>query len=118
MTAQVEPGGDLVPSEIEVWFRAELERILPGLERKAYDRGAYDLKLLGQTMAGLLDVNATAADRDRHHLLLGLLFYMEGKIARALSALKEGRLPHDDDWLDLSIYARMAGYITERGTWP
>jgi hypothetical protein len=104
--------------EMEHWFMQEGQQAGNACAAKAYARGAYDLELLGRTMAGFLSVEPEPGDERIHHLLIGVLFYAEGKIARALSALKEGRLPNLDDWHDLSVYGRMAKYITEKGSWP
>jgi len=105
--------------DVHTWFADEGTQVADMVASKAVERGAYDLELLGRTMAGFLDTEVpVGAGESEFYILVGILFYAEGKIARALSALKSGRLPHVDDWLDLSVYGRMARYVMEKGQWP
>jgi hypothetical protein len=46
------------------------------------------------------------------------LWYALGKVARAVAAYREGRLPSDDTLHDLSVYAMMARRIRQTGRWP
>jgi hypothetical protein len=106
-------------ARVHAWFSGEGQHVAEMVAAKAAERGAYDLELLGRTMAGFIEVDVPVGSSEKEfYILVGILFYAEGKIARALSALKSGRLPNVDDWLDLSIYGRMARYVMQEGQWP
>ncbi len=89
---------------------SEARMIVP----KAVDYGASDLGMLGAMFADLADFEVEGMSRDE----LGIWLYLSGKFARALSAIREGRLPTDDTVLDLGVYARMILRARAAGAWP
>ena len=86
--------------------RVEADKLAP----KAVEYGSYDLAMVAEVMAEMM---TRPPD-----LELGLVFYLVGKIARAASAVKDGRRPSDDTLVDIAIYARMILYVREHGQWP
>lgn len=98
--------------ELAQWWETLQERELPEVMRKAELYGSEDLKLMGAAMQALVPGLDEAGG-----LQAAVAFYSLGKIARAMSALAEGRSPQGDDWYDLSVYARMALKIQETGKW-
>ena len=92
---------------------------------KAIDYGATDLRDLGYQvleMAGRRP-NPDRYDGDQEYwdgyaTEVGIVFYAQGKLARIVAAIKEGRRPNVDSWLDLGVYARMAQRVHEAGGWP
>jgi len=47
--------------------------------------------------------------------MYGCLFYLTGKIARAMSALERSDNPSDDTLFDATVYAMFARAYLERG---
>lgn len=95
---------------------------------KAVEYGATDLRDLGYQileMAGrrnqlpeMDDEDGNGYDADGYATEVGIAFYAMGKLARIAAAVKEGRRPSYDSWLDLGVYARMAQRVHEHGGWP
>lgn len=88
----------------------EAQMVVP----KAVAYGADDLLQIGRQMAGAIHREVTDAQAAE----LGIAFYAYGKIARIMAAVKEGRDPGLDSWLDLGIYAKMAQRVRDAGGWP
>ena len=72
---------------------------------KHSEYGSYDLYTMGDALSRLPEKRI---ESDRAAAEMGIMFYILGKVARALSAYKEGRLPSDDTLHDISVYAMMA----------
>ena len=106
-----EPGDGLAD-----WWRNHAESELAMLLPKAGEYSAYDLEVIGSTMA---DVIGWTGPRDRAAMTeIGIAFYVIGKVGRIAGALKEGRLPSDDTWLDTAVYAKMVLRTRHSGGWP
>jgi hypothetical protein len=88
----------------------EAQMVIP----KAIAYGADDLLQIGRQMAGAINRDVTDAQAAE----LGIAFYAMGKIARIMAAVKEGRDPNIDSWLDLGVYAKMAQRVRITGGWP
>lgn len=96
----------------EWWLKTateEVRRTVP----KSVQYGSYDLHLIGKVLGAVIGRKLTSAEAEE----LGVAFYALGKIARIMSAYRDGHSPQDDDWFDLGVYARMAQRIREVGTW-
>lgn len=90
----------------------ELAMLLPKVE----EYSAYDLELIGTTMADTIGWSGeltTAAATE-----IGISFYVLGKMGRVMGAIREGRLPSEDTWMDLAVYSRMALRAKQAGSWP
>jgi hypothetical protein len=109
-------GGEETPpspaEELRQWWKnaaiADLNQILP----KISEYTSSDLILMGQFMEHWLGLPAGAGQE------AACLFYALGKVARAVSAYKEGRLPSEDTLHDLTVYSMRARRIRETGRWP
>lgn len=99
-------------AELEEWWmglaQADLDRMLP----KVTEYTASDLLLMGQFMEHWLGLPVGTGKE------AACVWYALGKVARAVSAYREGRLPSEDTLQDLEIYAKMARRIREKGNWP
>lgn len=98
--------------ELEAWWlgtaQDDLSRMLP----KVTEYTASDLLLMGQFMEHWMNLPAGTGKE------AACVWYALGKVARAVSAYREGRLPSEDTLQDLEIYAKMARRIREKGNWP
>lgn len=85
---------------------------------KTSEYGYVDLDLLGAGTLAIIDPDGSRfhdlmqgmdeLQRARVVRELGIAFYTHGKIARVLGAYADGRIPSDDTWLDITVYAMMA----------
>lgn len=99
------------------WWLDQAEAEVDMVVEKAVSYGATDLRDLGYSileMSGqqrqqILEAEATE---------IGIVFYALGKLSRIVAAVKEGRTPSYDSWLDLGVYARMAQRVHQSGGWP
>jgi hypothetical protein len=110
---------DQITTIIEWWQRLTDDDI-NGCMAKAEEYGSGDLEMMGQAMIQLQgDVweGGDAADKARIGQELAVLFYIHGKVARALAAARNGRPCSDDTIKDIRIYAVMLQRIRETGKW-
>lgn len=98
------------------WWIEAADHEIDMVVDKAIEYGATDLRDIGLALAemagGDLRNNESAATE------IGIVFYVLGKVARLVAAVKEGRQPSLDTWLDIGIYARMAQRVHAVGSWP
>jgi hypothetical protein len=87
---------------------------------KAEEEIAATIPKMREYSSSDLQVMGTALDSEdtQRGMEAAIAFYVLGKIARAVGALQEGRAPSDDTWFDISVYAKMAMRVRERGRWP
>jgi hypothetical protein len=90
---------------------------------KADEYGSYDLLLLGRVIADMTDypvakMVAEGQSEDEIHTELGIAFYVQGKLARWVGAIKEGRRVSDDTLADTVVYVRMVQRARAVGGWP
>jgi hypothetical protein len=113
---------DLVGEAMKIaeWWvdtaKADAERTVP----KAVEYGSADFDLMGQFMVALLGDRLAGADTDEKMRVgreMAVLFYMIGKLGRAVGAYTQGVMPSDDTIFDTRIYAMMWQRIRETGTW-
>lgn len=87
---------------------------------KAVEYGAMDLDIMGLSLA-MLNPDAWAGADDAERMKAGremaVLFYLQGKIGRAIGAFQQGRFPSDDTYLDIRVYSFMLSRIRETGRW-
>lgn len=120
-----EPDDPMVSDAVEAltdWWLTKAANEADMVCRKAVEYGATDLRDLGfqvLEMAGRKPHGDGApADTSALATEIGIAFYAMGKLARIVAAVKEGRRPSYDSWLDLGVYARMAQRVHEAGGWP
>jgi hypothetical protein len=106
------------------WWAARALAEIEMVVAKAVEYGATDLRDLGYQMLDMAGRREQFMDPEDLHYSdayateVGIVFYAQGKLARAVAAIKEGRRPSVDTWLDLGVYARMAQRVHDRGGWP
>lgn len=109
------PEHQWTPAELLAdWWRNKAETEIDMVVDKAIEYGATDLVDIGRNIARLSDRDVT----DQEAAMIGVFFYLEGKLARWRSAIHDGRPVSTDTILDIGVYARMAQRITEAGSWP
>lgn len=89
--------------------RADLDAFLPKLE----EYGARDLVAHGQAIQAMRGGPPNSPDRVLGEI--GCMFYLHGKLARAMEAYIHGNLPSEDTLKDIETYARMARAFRTRG---
>lgn len=109
------------------WYQAGADEI-DGMLAKMIDYGgaerATDLTDLGRSLieAGVREpadfTQVPTVVPDAYLQELGAYFYIRGKFARWVAAIREGRPVADDTIHDMIIYLRMVQRIRARGGWP
>ncbi len=104
----------LTPAEAEAmreidriceFWDSSLERVQATFKERAATYSNKDLEMTGYAFSNF----GAKADFGPTELeLLGILFYVQGKVARAISAMGRGRIPTEDTLDDLDVYALMA----------
>lgn len=111
-----------VRNELADWWRGVTEDDIAAMLPKAREYSAYDLILLGKAtadMVGAFDPEPYEEGvPDGVYAEIGCWWYLMGKVARAIGAIKEGRLPSEDTAADARIYATMISRIKAVGGWP
>jgi hypothetical protein len=98
--------------DLRTWWYTTAENDFAEMEPKIGEYTASDLVLMGQFMEHWMALpQGSGAEA-------ATLWYALGKIARAVAAYREGRLPSEDTLHDLSVYAFMARRIRQTGHWP
>lgn len=89
----------------------EVERVVP----KAIEYGSTDLLEVGRTLANVIQREGLG---EEELVELGIYFYLVGKFARWMDAVRDGRRPSDDTLHDIGVYVRMAQRTRAVGGWP
>jgi hypothetical protein len=101
------------PSQFERWWTQTATADAAATATKAREYGSHDLFEVGKMLAEFADQETDDAARNFE---MGCLFYLYGKITRAISAYQSGRTCSDDTWFDMAIYAKMA-LANRAGVW-
>jgi len=101
--------------ELAAWWRSMAERQIRVVVPKAIQYGATDLRDIGRDV---YEMAGRPMPDDPTAVETGIAFYIRGKVARAIAAIKEDRQPSYDTWLDVAIYATMAMRTQTHGGWP
>jgi metal-dependent amidase/aminoacylase/carboxypeptidase family protein len=96
------------------WWAQKADQEIKQTVAKAVEYGSTDLADIGHNIARLSNREVT----DQEAAELGIYFYLEGKLARWRSAIKENRQVSADTLLDIGVYVRMAQRVREVGSWP
>ena len=99
---------------LDAWWRDDTEVELAGVMPKAIEYGSSDLRLMGQAMLMFMPQCEGKVDAEE----LAIAFYALGKTARLIGAYVDGRVPSEDTWHDLAVYAKMAKRVRAVGQWP
>lgn len=102
------------------WWRGVAETEIDMVVDKAIEYGATDLRDTGHQ---ILEMGSRRGDfidsaSDAYATEVGIVFYVLGKVSRLAAAVKEGRQPSLDTWVDIGVYARMAQRVQQVGSWP
>lgn len=100
------------PSALHGWWIRTFEADFRQMEPKVGEYTSADLVIMGHVMAEWLDVSPVEGQE------MACMFYTLGKVARAVAAYREKRLPSEDTLHDIVVYAMMARRIREVGGWP
>jgi hypothetical protein len=108
-------------SSLIVWAREQVEEDFNSVQRQITEYGAIDLEMMGM---GLLEQSRVGKSPDtacgdpmQAGIEMALVFYLQGKIARCVSAISAGKMPSDDTLKDLRVYAFMLGHVRHFGHW-
>ena len=101
--------------ELTVWWTNLAAQDLDGMRPKIKEYSAHDLVILGQFMASMLRMPEM---QPALYAELGCMFYLLGKLARALGAYQDNAWPSDDTLKDIEIYTKMIRRIRAVGGWP
>lgn len=115
------PNPDYSPEEDLVgWWKATAQADIEGSIDKVREYGGCDLLMLGTSLYQWAKEGKDWSGDPTPAFLqeLGIWFYLQGKIGRALSALQAGKFPSDDTILDIVYYAMMIRRIRTTGGWP
>lgn len=85
------------------WWTQQAEATAEATADKCAEYGSHDLYGIGHQVAKLAGREVSNSEAFE----LGCLFYVLGKIERAMSAAQRGDHASDDTWFDLSVYAMM-----------
>jgi hypothetical protein len=77
--------------------------------------GSLDLVHIGRMLWDVM--GRTTPLSDIAAMEVGCLFYLYGKVQRAVSALKNDQPILEDTWFDMQIYSKMA-QAARAGVWP
>lgn len=106
-------------SELFEWWMTTSRHEISNMTTKITEYGglgrATDLVEMGRMMASLA---GRRVDDDGESQEIGCAIYVYGKMGRVMAAIREGRLPSDDTWHDIGVYARMVQRIRAHGGWP
>lgn len=112
------PGMEPEPQSLEQWWVDQATTEAANLAAKVTEYGgegrAVDLIDIGRQIAAIGGREVSEAEAQE----IGCAFYACGKMGRIMVALREGRMPSDDSWYDLGVYARMVQRIRAVGGWP
>ncbi len=87
---------------------------------KLREYGSSDFDIMAQSMiavGGLAWEGTSDEDKARIGREMAILFYLQGKVARAFGALQKGRIPSDDTIDDMVCYAMILRRVRQFGRW-
>ena len=112
-TSLAQASADAAP-KFDEWVAKWVADHIPTAMEKATTYGSNSLAKKGARFAaagGRSPVPQSTA------LELGVAQYVAEKADRVEDAILRGQLPGNDTWVDIAIYALMAQYIRETGSW-
>lgn len=102
------------------WWMHESERDASECLAKLIEYGSADFDIMAHgmlaTSGGKWD-GAPEEERLRIGREMAVMFYLQGKVARAFGAFQKGRLPSDDTLDDIVRYGVMMRRIRQTGAW-
>jgi hypothetical protein len=107
---------DVYGSPLERWWLDDSHDLAAQTVAKMHEYGSNDLCEIGHMFWRLAGRHRDQPLSDVEAAELGCIFYLQGKMARVLSALQRGAWASDDTWLDLEVYSKMVR-ATRAGVW-
>lgn len=106
------------PDHLVSWWAERSHRMALSCAAKRDEYGTADLVGVGKRTASMGSDGHTRSDSELAEI--GILFYLGGKVDRAVEAVCHGRQPSLDTWNDIATYALMVLAIREGGpgVWP
>src|SRR4051812_30907517 len=104
----------MASDDLSAWWAAVSADDVGPAQIKAKEYGSLDLKIIGATLREMVGTSPDIVSDEE----IGVVFYTLGKVARAISAISEGRRPSDDTWHDITAYSMMVRRMREAGQWP
>jgi hypothetical protein len=101
-------------NRIVTWWQNVSTKDVQATAAKAAEYGSGDLGVMGSAMLALTAdkwSEADAGECNRTGLEMAIVFYLHGKVARALSAFQAGRFPSEDTLKDITVYSMMLRYV-------
>lgn len=100
-------------STLHTWWLEHAQDEARQTVRKMAEYGSGDLIGIGAAVTHMADRQPVSDDEAFE---IGCLFYLIGKIERAISATNRGDTASDDTWFDIAIYAKMV-QARRAGAW-
>lgn len=114
LTPMARLGEDARTADLRIWWegvsREDFEQMAP----KVGEYTSADLEVMGTVM----EQWGIAAPEKGAGMEAACVWYLLGKVARAVAAYREGRAPSEDTLHDITVYSMMARRIRETGEWP
>ncbi len=104
------------PLSLQEWWRNLTDTDIEATIPKVAEYTSSDLKIMGDTLREWMPGGAEMPER--WGVEMAIAFYLLGKIARAVAAYREGRVPSDDTIKDIRVYAVMMQRVRDVGGWP
>lgn len=104
------------------WWRGQAESEIEQTVAKATEYSGtlgglpQDLVDLGRQIAFVQRREHDFSDAELAEI--GVWAYIQGKVNRWSSALRNGRMVSDDSLLDIGVYVRIAQHVRDTGEWP
>lgn len=102
------------------WWAASSQADAESCLAKLYEYGSSDFDIMAQSMIAVGGAAWTgAADQDKARIgrEMAVLFYLQGKVARAFGALQKGRIPSNDTYDDITRYSMILRRVRQTGKW-
>jgi len=99
-------------SDLERWWYETARADLQAMGPKVAEYTSADLEIMGTVMESW-QLSAPQAGTEA-----AVMWYILGKVARAVAAYREGREPSEDTLHDITVYSMMARRIRSAGGWP
>jgi hypothetical protein len=102
--------------DLQAWAAGVVVEDLKSVKRQITEYGSIDLEIMGM---GLLEASSVPTDQhtEQRGMEMALVFYLQGKVARCISAMAAGKPPSDDTLRDLRVYSLMLAHVREFGHW-
>lgn len=110
----IRPAADDRTADLRAWWEATSSGDFEEMAPKVGEYTSADLEVMGAVMQQW----GIAAPEQGAGMEAACLWYLLGKVARAVAAYREGRQPSEDTLHDITVYSMMARRIRETGEWP